>query len=98
MNRALEGRIDAIYEVEGGPVPMSYIASGHVNESAFIAELRHEFGVVTTLEHVEHVYVRNVPWHGPDGCIMVMWPAGGPGRGAYPITSVEQGWTEEDVR
>ncbi len=93
MTRPLEGRIDAIFEVEGGSVPLSYIALGHVNESAFIAELQHEFGVVTTLEHVEHVYVRNTPWEGPDGWGVVMYPAKGPGRGAYPITSVKQGWT-----
>jgi len=92
MSRILEGRVEAIYEVEGGPVPMSYITRGHVDKETFAKEVFCEFGVVADIERVEHVYVRNTPWQGPDGWVVVMNLAER-GRGAYPITSIDQGWT-----
>jgi len=90
--RPLEGRIEAIDEVEGGPVPLLYIAYGHVDKREFVLEMLCEFDAVILPEHVMHTYVRNVPWHGPDGWVSVMYPAKMPGRGAYPITCIEQGW------
>ena len=93
MTSSLEGQIEAIYEVEGGSVPMSYIASGHIDKDEFVVELLHEFGAAAEVKHVEHIHVRNVPWYGPDGWTMVMYKAIGPARGAYAITSVDQGWT-----
>ena len=91
--RPLEGRIEAIYEVEGGPVPMAYITKRHVDKDEFAREVLCEFGAVASMEHVEHIYARNTPWRGPDGWVMVMYQLMEPGRGAYALTSVEQGWT-----
>ena len=91
----LSGQVYEVFEVEGGGFPMGYEARGHVDKCAFAAEILAEYERTADTERVNHIWVRNTPWHGPDGWVMVVNPAKGPGRGAYAVTGIEHGWTEE---
>ena len=75
--------IEAISEFEGGGISW-YRVRGHVDKATFQEALRLEFDVSVELENIEHIHVRNIPAGGEMYYIVCR-----PGRGAYPITSVD---------
>lgn len=85
--RPLEGLIEIVSELEGGP--MGYWTRGHVGKAEFAAELEAEFKVIVDPDLIEHQWCRNVPYHGPDGQAIVVYRVDGPGRGVYKATYVD---------
>ena len=84
----------AIYEVEGGVDPISYMAKGHFKAEEFLAEFLRKFKRVAESKDVLRGYVRNVPWAGPDGWVTILVKAAGPERGAFPVTYVNHEWAK----
>lgn len=85
--------VEELREFEGGH--LGYYAKGHHDPVAFLEEVeltRCEVGVgfepVLRPDHVRHEYWRTVPApDGSGGSLFIV--ARGPGRGAYPVTVVE---------
>ena len=110
--RSLEGRVETLYEFEGGSNPMSYYTRGHVDKDEFAAEVRRycaeldgKYDWWDSTEYdandVEHTWWRNVPV-GPDmpGQV-VCYPCDGPARGAYTVTEIDlqrASWRRLDER
>jgi len=83
----LQGKVEKVIEFEGYTL-LSYMARGHVDKGAFIAEVQQEFEDEYTVDFVEHGFARFVPV-GKDmpGQMIILHCERG--RGAFPITVID---------
>ena len=87
--RPLRGKIELLYEFEGGYNEIAYWAKGHLDEKQFRDEVEEEYGYIFPTSKVIQAYARNVPV-GPDRpSEMIIHLDVDQGHGAYPITFID---------
>lgn len=79
---------------DGGDL-MGWYTKGHVDQDIFVSEVKKYSGYESYSDFktprktgVKHVFWRNVPMRGQDGCFMFQAAKEGE-RGAYPVTAFE---------
>ena len=76
--------VKAIGEFQGYQT-ISYSSKGHHLIDLFLSQLESEYAVTCDLSKIKHEYWRNVP-QGNEGMICIRC---NPGKGAYPVTTVD---------